>query len=475
MPRRQKDEPQQSGPGTPPGDGDGLQPAGPFARNSPLAAMPDSDDGSPEAAAINLFATFASQLSPLRDDHPADVEFLACELVGLVNLIADDDPMPGGETGLRPSELLGEGPPGAADEMLTTVAFALTESQRLAPDARYVDCIRPCLPFCTEEARPELEVRVAQLEAKVGRPDWADAVWNATASGGWHSYDDLGDLSCVGVELHWPSGWPDQVLFGSIAVEDGPFAVEFIVTPMDEYRSWFTPGTPWPADPDEPACRTDVIRHIEPMPVEEVVGRLLEAMAMTEMLEDRPIADDYFVYAPLAQQTLAGLPSIEPPEPTPANDEVQEAMIRDFLNADGVAAAIGFEGDPGFAHDVGEFCELFIHYSERFAGGDRYRWSPMVVEGFLLRFGDVATENLEADEFLNPVLSEWVKFCHRHKGWPASVTAECLATIDAHDHDYDDHDHPSPGDLDLVPPPRRDGLERMAVEIGTDPSDPDSM
>ncbi|MBK6502110.1 MAG: hypothetical protein IPG03_06995 [Candidatus Microthrix sp.] len=117
------------------------------------------------------------------------------------------------------------------------------------------------------------------------------------------------------------------------------------------------------------------------MPVEEVVGRLLEAMAMTEVLEDRPIADDYFVYAPLAQQTLAGLPSIEPPEPTPANDEVQEAMIRDFLNADGVAAAIGFEGDPGFAHDVGEFCELFIHYSERFAGGDRYRWSPMVVEG----------------------------------------------------------------------------------------------
>ena len=303
--------------------------------------MPDSDDGSPEAAAINLFATFASQLSPLRDDHPADVEFLACELVGLVNLIADDDPMPGGETGLRPSELLGEGPPGAADEMLTTVAFALTESQRLAPDARYVDCIRACLPFCTEEARPELEVRVAQLEAKVGRPDWADAVWNATASGGWHSYDDLGDLSCVGVELHWPGGWPDQVLFGSIAVEDGPFAVEFIVTPMDEYRSWFTPGTPWPADPDEPACRTDVIRHIEPMPVEEVVGRLLEAMAMTEVLEDRPIADDYFVYAPLAQQTLAGLPSIEPPEPTPANDEVQEAMIRDFLNADGVAAAIG--------------------------------------------------------------------------------------------------------------------------------------
>ena len=94
---------------------------------------------------------------------------------------------------------------------------------------------------------------------------------------------------------------------------------------------------------------------------------------------------------------------------------------------------------------------------------------------FLLLFGDVATENLEADEFLNPVLSEWVKFCHRHKGWPASVTAECLATIDAHDHDYDDHDHPSPGDLDLVPPPRRDGLERMAVEIGTDPSDPDSM
>jgi hypothetical protein len=148
---------------------------------------------------------------------------MACELVGLTHSIAADQPMPGGPASSRPSRITGMAPPGDAEDMLASAALALAESQQFRPEARYVDCLRPILPFCASSARAELTRRIDRLESKIGAPLWADAVWNATAIGGWHGWDDLGDLSTTGVELRRPGGWSDQVLFASIIVQDGPF------------------------------------------------------------------------------------------------------------------------------------------------------------------------------------------------------------------------------------------------------------
>ena len=118
---------------TPRKDGAGLLPAESLAQNAPPAAVPDPvPDDDPAAAAIALFEPMVSQLDPHRDDHPADVEYIACELVGLLRTIADDEPVPGGESGLRPSELLGETSPGNADAIDSRMRPKPFENERRA-------------------------------------------------------------------------------------------------------------------------------------------------------------------------------------------------------------------------------------------------------------------------------------------------------------------------------------------------------
>ena len=89
----------------------------------------------------------------------------------------------------------------------------LPTASESCPEARYVDCIRPMLPFCAPGAQSDLLRRVNLLESKIGAPQWADAVWKATSVGGWRGWDDLGDLDTIGLELSWPGNWENQVLF----------------------------------------------------------------------------------------------------------------------------------------------------------------------------------------------------------------------------------------------------------------------
>lgn len=306
------------------------------------------------------------------------------------------------------------------------------------------------------------------LESKIGAPQWADAVWNATSVGGWRGWDDLGDLDTIGLELSWPGNWENQVLFASIVVQDGPFVQEFVVTTIDEYRRVFTPGTPWPVGPDEPPCRADVIRHLEPLEPAEAAGRISHAIDLTEMMIDAPVSDDSYLFVPLARQILSGQPSVAPPDPIEASHDQREQLILEFLNADGVAATLGLEDDPGSSQQIGEFCELFIDYSEGYAGGDIHRWSPMVVEGFLHFYGVKVMSDPDTDELLEPVLTEWIAYCHRLKGWPESVTVEALEVFDQHYEcaiDPDAQDAITPM-VDLI---------RLAVEMGIDLEDPISV
>ena len=468
MSRRRKGQRKQGGRTTPKGGRPGFRPTGGGPAGLPSIGGPGPFDSGAPPSITGLFDPIASLFSPDRDDHPSEIERMACELVGLTQSIAADQPLPGGPASSRPSRITGMAPPGDAEDMLTSAALALAESQQFRPEARYVDCLRPILPFCASSAHAELTRRIDRLESKIGAPLWADAVWNATAIGGWHGWDDLGDLSTIGVELRWPGGWSDQVLFASIIVQEGPFVQEFLVTTIDAYRRVFTPGTPWQPGPNDPPCRADVIRHLESIDVAEAAGLICHAMDITDLMVDAPVADDSYLYTPLARQILGGVPSVEPPEPEPATHNEREELIKDFLNADGVAEQLGYTDDPELAQEVGEFCELFIDYAERYAGGDIHRWSPMVVEGFLHFYGQQVIADDATDEILKPVLSTWIGYCHRLKGWAQSVTDAALAALDEHygsavGHNGDDLDNPM---LQMI---------RMAAERGLDLDDPEAI
>lgn len=130
----------------------GSAPPAAARRDSPrLAAQAPSTPAPPSIT--GLFDPIASLFSPDRDDHPSEIERMACELVGLTQSIAADQPLPGGPDSSRPSRITGMAPPGDAEDMLTSAALALAESQQFRPEARYVDCLRPILPFCASSAR----------------------------------------------------------------------------------------------------------------------------------------------------------------------------------------------------------------------------------------------------------------------------------------------------------------------------------
>lgn len=466
MSRRRKGKRKQGGRTTPRGGNQGFRPAGGRSADLPTIGGLGPPDDLPSIT--GLFDPIASLFRTDRDDHPAEVERMACELVGLTQSIAADEPMPGGPATSRPSDLTGMAPPGDSEDMLTSATLALADSQQARPVARYVDCIRPLIPFCAPSARAELTRQVQRLESKIGAPSWADALWNATAVGGWRGFDDLGDLDNIGVELRWPGGWSDQVLFASIVVQEGPFVQDFVVTTIDEYRQVFGPGTPWPVAPGDPPCRADVMRHLDAMDPAEAVGRISHAMDITAMMIDPPVAEDSYMFVPLARQVLSNLHSVDPPELAEASHDEREDLIKDFLNADGVAKQLGYQDSPELAQEVGEFCELFIDYAEDYAGGDIHRWSPMAVEGFLNYYARKVISDAETDELLGPVFGAWIDYCHRVKGWAESVTAEALATLDEH------YDLILDGDLQGLDSPAGE-LLRIAVERGLDLEDPEAI
>jgi hypothetical protein len=93
------------------------------------------------------------------------------------------------------------------------------------------------------------------------------------------------------------------------------------VTTIDAYRRVFTPGNPWQLGPNDPPCRAEVIRHHESIDVAEAAGLICHAMDITDLMVDAPVADDSYLYTPLAHQILGGVPSVEPPEPEPATQQ----------------------------------------------------------------------------------------------------------------------------------------------------------
>lgn len=277
-----------------------------------------------------LFDQAAGRLSPGRDDHPAFVEQLASGVTAMVRLIAADGPMTDGPFPIRPSDLLGEIPPSNSVALLTASVLTLAESQRFQPRPGFVDCIRAVLPFCAPDAHDALRRHLARMEAEVGAPEWADALWNARPVGGWLGRDTLDDELNLGVELSWPGDWPDRVLFVNLIAQDGPHAVDFAVNTLMRYEQVFASDTPWLIEEDDLPGSDDVIRYLEAIDAAKAIGLLKQAMDRTDALEDPDIAEDYVSYLPLVDQRFAGLESTAPPDST-LSDERRQGVIEGSL------------------------------------------------------------------------------------------------------------------------------------------------
>ena len=80
--------------------------------------------------------------------------------------------------------------------------------------------------------------------------------------------------------------------------------------------------------------------------------------------------------------------------------------------------------------------------------------------------GEIASD--EDDEALTRVVEAWIRYAHRLKGWPGSITDEALLRLET-------HLNPDVDPAELWEQSLSDGIEAMADELGFDLGDDDSM
>lgn len=426
--------PVRSSDGGPPAGGTELFPPGP---------QPDVHD---------VFSAMAGEMGGLRDGHPAAVEELASQFVAILAIAAsegDNEPT--------------DGPPSPADraralEMLGVAVTLLAEAELTHPNADFIDCLRALDPFVDEQSRQGARLAIERADARSAAPAWAGAIWQGAPVGAWRAGDLLGDALNLGIELAWPGDWENRVLFGSLILTEGPFVNDLVVASIDEFTEVYTPGTGHPVGPDDRPYLADVVRHLEPADVGETARDLAGGISISANDPDAPLQPGFDSLAPLAGLLLERLTPAPPREAAAASEEGRRETIARFLGSE---EAADLPRD-----DVEEFAPKLFEYIETRSDGDVLRWSPAVVAAFIDWFHHTNLASADEDRRLQSVLAAWVRFSHRLKEWPSSVTDEALLQVRAQLTEGVD---PST----LWEESLADGLGRLSDELGVDLADGD--
>ena len=415
----------------------------------------------------SVFSAMAEAIESRRETHPAEAEELASEFVSIMAMAA---------AGADDEDEFGGAPPGPDDrvrglEMVSVAVSLLAEAERVRPRAAYIDCLRSLVPFVDAAAADDIRSALDRADGRTTPPAWADAIWQATPVGAWRAGDLLGDSLNLGIELAWPGEWENRVLFGSLILTEGPFVNDLVLATLDEFTEVYTPGTGYLVGPGDRPYLADAIRYLEAADVGETARALRDGIAIAGADADAPLQPGFDSLAPLTGMVLDTI-TPAPPADVPRASETERAdAAAAFLaspEAAGLADAdnIG-DGDTGEAK-VRELVERIFDYVEQRSDGDAHRWSPAVVAAFLewsLRT-EIASD--EDDEALVRDLEAWIRYAHRVKEWPSSITDEALLRLET-------HLNPSADPAELWGQALGDGIEAMADELGLDLDDDDSL
>ncbi|MEZ5382447.1 MAG: hypothetical protein R2754_11725 [Microthrixaceae bacterium] len=432
--------------GFPVRSGDGWTPSG-----STHLVQPEAPSKSDQPNVHEVFSAMAEQLGQQRDGHPAEIEELASGFVSILALAAaeSDDEVGGSPSPDDRTQAL---------KMLGVAVTLLAEAERIHPQPNYIDCLRALEPFVDGNAAEELRMAVDRADGRSLAPAWADAVWKAAPVGAWRAGDLLGDSLNLGIELAWPGGFENRVLFGSLIITEGPFVNDLVLATLDEFTEVYTPGTGHPVGPDGRPYLADAIRFLEPADVAKVARDLAQGMAIAFSDPDAPLQPGFDALAPLAGLLLGRLRAAPPEEPTHIDEHERSGAVAAFLDSP-EAAGLADAQPPATHAQVGQLCDRCFDYAEARAGGDPFRWSPLAVAAFVDWYHHTEIVSDEDDERLRRILDAWIRYCHRRKGWPASITDEALLRLETQLNEAADP-------TELWEQSLNDGLERMADELG---------
>jgi hypothetical protein len=238
-------------------------------------------------------------------------------------------------------------------------------------------------------------------------PPWADEIGAAELVEAWRLADQYGDQTMYFASFRY-AGRPDHAItalydenLGGIVKDAGLGTVA---------------GDPR-AKADEDPDTT-----VEDVDAGTFAGVAAAAIASGDMYLDNDWTQDFKELRALLRARVRGLPQSVPSAADPPDDAAREALVDEFLSTadappdDDVTRAV-------LDHCLSARCD--------FGDGDPLRWSPTVVEMFLLDFlpRKAALDARQIGAILD-VLRRWVAFCLERRGLERRWIEETQAMVD---------------------------------------------
>ncbi|MGH2723678.1 MAG: hypothetical protein ACRDI0_05330 [Actinomycetota bacterium] len=359
-------------------------------------------------------------------DDPLRVEFEVSGFLALIRMVAGDDPEPVLTEVLVPR----------LERAGTPVARALLLAMAALSGA---DLARAC-----REASDRLG------RAVVPGPPWEPEVGHPRFAGAWRSTEAYGDQYGLLILLEYPPRRPhlvtaiiDHNLGGIVkdasVAEDGPGVL-----------------ARWRSAPE---------LTLTPVTAEEAGLTLLRAVQETDRTIDAPITDGSVgmrsLLAAVARR-MAGVeaaPAEEPPQPM--SPEERDRLAEEFLAS---------REAGGLPPAAGEVVDTLITYRAEWAGDDPLRWSPTVVELFLLDW--IPRKAILDEDALGAVpdtVRAWVRFAGQRRGLAKDLVKETAAAVDRFEAEF----RRAARDETAASPAK--SLVRAMQREGVDPTDRDAV
>ncbi len=257
----------------------------------------------------------------------------------------------------------------------------------------------------------------------VPRPRWADAVGRPEYLGGYSATDSFGD----------------QISYHLLFQYEG-FSPHLIMALYDEnlggiIKDAFVGGVEDDTDVRAMiAARPGII--VSDVVAAEAAARITEALAIGDLFIDNDWTEDFRRTRLLLLsrvRLLAGAgqatPPPEPSEPQePLDDATREALVEEFLASPFGAAVASLRGPA--RDDALTIVDECLTARCDFGDGDPLRWSPIVVELFMLdylpRKVDLSQTEIDA---LPAVLTAWVRFALAKRSLAKELIGEATDTV----------------------------------------------
>jgi hypothetical protein len=236
----------------------------------------------------------------------------------------------------------------------------------------------------------------ARMAARgVPRPRWADVIGTPDYVGGYSVSDPFGDQIGYYLIFRYADRKPHMVMALYDENLGGIIKDAFVA----ELREDVDPRTVLGTDPDV------TVQDADPA---EAAARIGRAVATGDLFVDNDWAPDFKETRALLLARLRLLPAVElPVPPEPPDDEAREALTQEFLTA--ALAPQREETLRIVDHCMIARCD--------FGDGDPLRWSPTVVELFMLDYLPRKVSLSPAEiEALPEVLTAWVRFALTRRG-----------------------------------------------------------